>query len=90
MLKRISLDNVDENIREFLRQLKLEEDQYILEMEGKPLMGVVPVWQVEDIKLRKQELLDMLKEIWAKTREIPEATIEEEVTQAVKAVRKGL
>jgi hypothetical protein len=89
MTKRISLDSVDDKVKKFLEQLKVDEDQYILEIEGKPLMGVVPPWQVGEIRQKKDDLLSMLREVWAKTSGISEDKIEKEVNAAVRAVRKG-
>jgi len=88
MVKRVSLDRVDEKVREFLKKLKTEKYQYILEMRGKPLIGIVPPWQVTEIKQRKGELLSMLKGVWSKTGDISGKRIEKEVEDAVRAARK--
>ncbi|MFQ5962668.1 MAG: hypothetical protein ACE5KZ_00105 [Candidatus Scalinduaceae bacterium] len=90
MVKRVNLDSVDEKIRKFLKKLKVEEDQYILEISGKPLIGVVPPWQVGNVNQKKADLLSLLKDVWAKTSDIPEEKVEKEVEDAVKAVRKSL
>lgn len=87
MVKRVSLDNVDEKIRKFLKQFEVKEDQYILEVAGKPLIGVVPPWQVGDVNRKKEDLISMLKDVWNRTSDIPEEKIEKEVEDAVKAVR---
>ena len=89
MVKKVSLDRVDGKIREFLKKLKTEKYQYILEIRGKPLIGVVPPWQVTEIKQRKDELLSMLKEVWSKTGAISGKRIEKEVEEAIRTVRRG-
>jgi hypothetical protein len=88
MIKRVSLDKVDEKIRYFFKKLRTEKDQYILEIGGEPLIGVVPPWQVTEIKQRKDELLSMLKEVWSKTGAISGKRIEKEVEEAVRAARR--
>ena len=90
MVKRVSLDNVDENIKKFLKQFEVKEDQYILEVAGKPLIGVVPSWQVGDVNRKKEDLISMLKDVWNRTSDIPEEKIEKEVEDAVKAVRNSI
>lgn len=87
MIKRVSLDKADEKVRYFFKKLKPEKEQYILEMGGKPIIGLVPVWRVTEIKQRKDELLSMLKEVWAKTRAISGKRIEKEVKEAIRAAR---
>lgn len=87
MIKRVSLDKADEKIKYFFKKLKPEKERYILEMGGKPLIGIVPAWQVTEIKEKKDELLSLLKEVWSKTQEISEKRIEKEVKEAVKAAR---
>lgn len=90
MVRKVNLDTVDEKIRNFLKKLKVEEDQYILETEGRPLLGVVAPWQVGEAREKKEKLLTMLREVWAKTTDIPQEKIEREVDEAVRAVRKSL
>jgi hypothetical protein len=89
MIKRVSLDKVDEK-KYFFKKLRTEKDQYILEIGGKPLIRVVPPWQVTEIKQRNDELLSMLKEVWSKTRTIPGKRIEKEGGEVVRAARKRI
>ena len=86
MIKRVKLDKANEEVKKFFKKFK-EENQYIVEIKGKPLLGIVPSWQIEQMKQSKKELRAMLQEVWAKTRNIPEEEIEKLVDEAVKAVR---
>lgn len=90
MIRKVSLDKADEKIRFFFKRLKPEKEQYILEMGGKPLFGLVPPWQVTEIKQRREELLSMLKVVWAKTRAISGKRIDKEVRDAVRAARSKI
>jgi len=88
MIKKVSLEKVDEKIRYFFKKLRIEKNQYILEIGGKPIIGVVPPWQVIEIKQRKNELFSMLKEVWSKTEEIPGKRIEKVVQEGIRAARR--
>jgi hypothetical protein len=60
MAKRLSIDDSSAQVKDFLGQLDLEEGEYVLEMGGKPLVGVVPPWQVEKLSQRREEILALL------------------------------
>lgn len=90
MIRRVSLDKADEKIRYFFKKFKPEKEQYILEMGGKPLIGLVPPWQVTEIKQKKDELLSMLREVWTRTRTISGKRIDKGTKEAVRAVRSKI
>ena len=87
MAKRVNADGAAEPVKEFLRQLNVEEDAYIVELGGKSLVGIVAPWQVEQLQRDKDELLALLQASWARNREVPEEVIEREVDEAVRRVR---
>ena len=86
MIKKNKLNKADEKVKDFFKKFK-EETQYIVEIKGKPVLGIVPPWQIDQMKQSKKELRAMLEEIWAKTRSVSEKEIEKIVDEAVKAVR---
>lgn len=48
MLKRINIDEVDERIREFLRNLDVKKNRYLLETSGKPFIALVSPEELEE------------------------------------------
>lgn len=83
-VKRIQADEV---LCRFLRTLDLTQDHYLIEAEGKPIAGLVPPWYLESPDQSRQALLAMLEEVWARTRDVPEAVVERDVQEAIQAVR---
>ena len=45
-MKAVSLDQASKAVQQFFRSLPLERDGCILEMNGKPLLRVVPITEV--------------------------------------------
>jgi len=87
MLKRVNLDNVDERIRKFLLDLKLEEDQYILEVGGKPLAGLVDPAQVEKMSRAKEKLFETVDKIWKRNKKVSAKKVQNDIADAVRSVR---
>ena len=83
-VKRIQADEV---LSRFLGTLDLGQDQYLIEAGGKPIAGLVPPWALESPDDSRQALLGMLEAVWARTRDIPDGVVEQDVEAAVQAVR---
>lgn len=88
MAKRLPVDNAAAQVKEFLQHLDVEKGEYVLEMAGKPLCGVVPAWQVEKLSLRRDEVLALLNESWEKNRTVEENEIEQAVNETIAEVRR--
>jgi hypothetical protein len=88
MAKRLKIDDASAQVKDFLRQLDVEKGEYVLEMAGKPLVGVVPPWQVETLSQRREEILALLDQSWERSRTVGEAEVEQAVKEAIKEVRR--
>ena len=88
MFKIVNLDKEDEKVKEFLLRLKLDDDQYILEIEGKPLAGVVAPAQLEQTVRAKEQLFETIDNIWKRNREVSEEQVEQDVAEAVQSIRQ--
>jgi hypothetical protein len=60
MAKHLEIDNASDQVKDFLRQLDVEKGEHVLEVEGKPLVGVVPPWQVGKRSQWREEILVLL------------------------------
>ena len=87
MIKKLNFDKVDEKVKEFFNKLKAN-NLYILEAQGKPLVGIVPPWQIKETKKSKKEVLALLRKIWERNRGVSEEQLEKDVTEAITAARK--
>lgn len=88
MAKRLPIDNTPPQVREFLKQLDVEKGEYVLEIGGKPVAGVVSPRQVEQIAQRREEILTLLRQSWERNRAVPEEEVNQAVTEAIQEVRQ--
>lgn len=88
MVKHVSLDKADKKIKEFLKEFDVAKDEYVLEIDGKPLLKVVSPWEEKTLKQAKKKLLSTLEKIWDKNKDFTEEEVEKDVEEAVKAIRK--
>lgn len=88
MAKRLQIDDTPSQVKEFLKQLDVEKEEYVLEIAGKPVAGIVPPWQVEQISQRREEILSLLRQSWERNRAVQEAEVKQTVTEAIREVRQ--
>lgn len=88
MIKHLRVDDASPQVKDFLRQLDVEKDEYVLEMEGKPVVGVVPPWQVKKLSQGREEILALLRQSWERNRAVPEEEVDRVVTEAIQEVRR--
>jgi hypothetical protein len=87
MAKHFKIDNASAQVKDFLRQLDVEKGEYVLEVAGKPLVRVVPPWEVEKLSQRR-EILALLEQSWARNRTVGEAEVKQSVKEAIEEVRR--
>jgi hypothetical protein len=59
-----------------------------LRWPAKPLLGIVPAWQVEKLSQRREEILALLEQSWARNRTVGEAEVKQTVKEAIEEVRR--
>ncbi len=87
MAKHLRVDDASPQVKDFLKQLDVEKGEYILEIAGKPTIGVVSPWQVEKLSQRREEILAMLRQSWERNRAVSEEEVEKVVAEATQEVR---
>jgi len=88
MAKRVPIDDTSAQVKDFLKRLDPENGEYVLEMGGKPLVGVVPAWQVEKLSQKRAEVLALLDQSWDRNRAVDEDEARQVVSEALKEVRR--
>jgi hypothetical protein len=83
MAKSLRIDDTSAQVKDFLRQLDVEKGEYVLELGGKPLVGVVPPWQVEKLSLKREEVLTLLDQSWKRNRTVPDSEMTQAVSEAI-------
>ncbi len=89
MAKRLQIDNTPLQVRDFLKKLDIEKGEYVLEMEGKPIVGIVSPWLVEQLSQQREEILALLRQSWQRNREVSEEEIKQAVSEAIQHVRRA-
>ena len=87
MVKKVTALNVRKKLGQLLEEVYYKGDQFVIERAGRPMAAVVPVWQLEERATRKERLFGMVGEVWQRTRNLKPGIVEQEVKQALKAVR---
>jgi prevent-host-death family protein len=88
MLKKVTALKARHNLDSLLEEVYYKGDQYIIERAGKPLAAVVPLWQLQARKERRDQMLAAVQDVWRRTKKVQPGRIEREVEAAVRAVRK--
>lgn len=87
MVKKVNALNARKKLGQLLEEVYYKGDQYVIERAGRPMAAVVPIWQLEERVTRKERLFAMVEEVWQQNRTLKPEVVEQEVKQAVKAVR---
>ena len=86
MIKKISAVKVRQILGEIMNEVSLRNDQYIFERSGKPLVAMVPVWQLEKWLKQREAFFQRIEEIQDGCEASPKEW-EDTVEAAVQAVR---
>ena len=87
MVKKINALKARKNLGQLLEEVYYNDNQYVIERAGRPMAAVVPVWQLEGWRKRRERLFGMVEEVWKKNKKEKPEVIEREVQEAVRAVR---
>ena len=88
MVKRLQIDDTSVQVKDFIKQLDVEKGEYVLEMAGKAVLGIVPAWQVEKLSRSREEVLALLDQSWERNRAVGEEEVEQVVRTAIEEVRR--
>ncbi|HEY1267331.1 MAG TPA: type II toxin-antitoxin system prevent-host-death family antitoxin [Candidatus Binatia bacterium] len=75
------------NLGQLLEEVYYKGDQYVIERAGKPMAAVVPVWQLEERRKRRERLFQTVEGVRERNKNVKPEVIEREVLQAVVATR---
>lgn len=87
MVKKVTAIDARRNFGELLEGVYSKGDQYVIERAGEPMAAVVPIWQLEERRRRRERVFGMVQKVWKRNKRVKPGVIEREVTKAVEAVR---
>lgn len=88
MVKKMNALSAQKNLGQLLDEVYFKGDQYVIERAGRPMAAVVPLWQLEDRRKRKERFFGMVKEVGRRNKKEKSEVIAGEVEEAIKAVRE--
>ncbi len=92
MLKKISAMKARQNLGQIMNEVSLKEDEYIVERAGKPLIAIIPIETYLKMKKEQEEAKErffrFVEETRERTKDIDPKILEQEIEEAVQAVKK--
>lgn len=83
MEKVINALKVRQNLGTLLNEVLLKNDQFIIERNGKPMAAVIPVWQLEQWKEKREAFFRMVNKVRRRNRRVSQKTLQKEIKEAV-------
>ena len=88
MAKKMNALKLQKNLSQVLDEVFQKGDQYVIERAGRPMAAVVPLWQLEERRKRKERFFGMVKEVRQRNKKEKAEVIASEIEEAIKAVRE--
>ena len=83
MTKTVSTIEVRKHLGDILNRVALRHDQFIIERNGKPMAAVIPVWQFEQWKEKREAFFSMIDKVRQRNRRMSQRTLEKETSEAI-------
>lgn len=83
MKKTINALKARQNLGTLLSEVFLKNDQFIIERNGKPMAAVIPVWQFEQWKEKREAFFKMINKVRQRNKKVSQKTLEKEITEAI-------
>ena len=85
--KKVNALKARQNLGQLLEEVYYKGDQYVIERAGRPMAAIVPIWQLEEWRKRRERFFGMVEALWRKNKRAKPEVIEREVERAIRAVR---
>ena len=89
MKRKVSAMEARQRLGELLEGVYYRGDEVVIERAGKQMGVVVPIARYEAIVQSQERLFDLIEQSQVRNRNVPADTIDREVDEAVRAVRRA-
>ena len=87
MAKRISAMDLRKRLGQIMNEVSLQDDEYVVERDGKPMAAIVPIWKLKQIEERKKAFWNKVEEFREEGKKARKKEIESAIAKAVKSVK---
>ena len=88
MISKVSDLDAKKRLGKMLEDVCYEGNQYVIERGGQPMAAVVPLWQLEEWRNRRDRLFGMVQEVWKRNHARKPKVLTKDVKDAVTAARQ--
>jgi prevent-host-death family protein len=88
MEKMINALKARQNLGTLLNEVLLKNDQFIIERNGKPMAAVIPVWQFEQWKEKREAFFKMIDSVHKRNEKLSQKTLEKDIQEAIAFAKK--
>jgi prevent-host-death family protein len=88
MEKMINALKARQNLGTLLNEVLLRNDQFIIERNGKPMAAVIPVWQFEQWKEKRDAFFKKIEAIHKRNRRVNQKALERDIEEAIAFSKK--
>ena len=88
MISKVSDLDARKRLGKMLEDVCYEGNQYVIERAGQPMAAVVPLWQLEEWRNRRDRFFSMVQDAWKRNRTRNPKALTKDVKDAIKAVRQ--
>jgi prevent-host-death family protein len=87
MVKRVSAMDLRRRLGQIMNEVFLQDDEYVIEKDGKPMAAIVPIWKLKQIEERKKTFWNKFEEFREEGEKVRKKEIESAIAKAVKAAK---
>ena len=88
-VKKVTALKARENLGQLLEEVYYRGDQYVIELAGKPMAAIVPLWHLEEWLKRLERFFGMVDEVRQRQQDAAPEAIEQDIQDVICAIRAG-
>jgi len=88
MEKMINALKARQNLGTLLNEVLLRNDQFIIERNGKPMAAVIPVWQFEQWKEKREAFFEKIEVVHKRNEKVSQEALERDIKEAIAYSKK--
>ena len=87
-MKSVDAVTLRKKLGQYVNEAYYRGDEFVIKRAGKPIAALVPLEDLKGLIALKNQGLKTLRKIWASNKNVPLETIQKDVAEAIRAVRR--